>query len=456
MKKWMFAVGLIVLAAGGTYFYISRSFKRDWEPLARQRLIEYFEQRFDSKVEINQLDFRHLSGTTIEASGQNVKLRFQRRTDIPPILEFERITLEADINILYNGPRVIKRAVLKGLKITMPPRGERPPFQTDQKSKEYDANPLVVQTIVADGATLQILPSKAGKAPLDFDLTKLTLTSKGPGQPLDYVTTLTIPKPPGLVTAHGHFGPWNGKDPRQTYLDGDYVYENADLGVFSGIAGIMASTGQFSGVLEKIDAQGECRVPDFRLTMSGNPVPLSVQYKALVDGADGDTYLKQIQARLGSTSFTAQGEVVGLKGHPGRAIHLDVLMPKGNFTDVLKLAIKGNKQFLDGFINLKTSIDIPRGNVHVIDKLRLKGRFEVREANFTSDAIQDKIDGLARRGSGKPRDQRIDNVPATFNGQFQMADGDLTFRPVIFVIPGALVDLTGSYRVAPGTLDFHG
>ena len=456
MKKWAIAVGLLGLAGLGTYFYLSRSLKRDWEPVARQRLIEYFEQRFDSKVEIGQLDFRLLSGNNIEASGQNFKLRFESRTDIPPILEFERITLEADMNILYNGLRRIRRVVLKGLKITMPPRGERPPFQTEQKPKAPESTPIVVETIVADGATLQILPSKAGKEPLDFDLAKLTLTSNGPGQPLTYATTLTIPKPPGLVTAHGRFGPWNGKDPRQTYLDGDYVYENADLGVFQGIAGTMASTGKFSGVLEKIDALGECRVPNFRLTMSGNPVPLTVQYKALVDGADGDTYLKQIQAKLGNTNFTAMGEVVGLKGHPGRAIHLDVLMPKGNLTDVLKLAIKGNEQFLSGFINLKSSIDIPRGNVHVIDKLRLKGRFEVREANFTSAVIQDKIDGLSQRGSGKPKDQKIDNVPATFNGQFQMADGKLDFKPVVFVIPGALVDLTGFYEVSPGILDFHG
>lgn len=456
MKKWAIAIGLLSLAGVGTYFYLSRNLKRDWEPVARQRLIEYLEQRFDSKVEIGQLDFRLLTGTTIEASGTNFKLRFQRRTDIPPLLEFEHITLQTDMSILYNGPRFINRVVFKGLKITMPPGGERPVAESDRQPEQPDPNPLVIETIVADGATLQILPSKAGKAPLDFDLSKLTLTGTGPGQPFSYQTTLTIPKPPGLVTARGHFGPWNGKDPRQTYLDGDYTFDNADLGVFKGIAGIMASTGKFSGVLEKIDAQGECRVPNFRLTMSGNPVPLTVQYKALVDGADGDTYLRRIQARLGKTSFTATGEVVGLKGQPGRAIHLDVLMPKGNLTDVLKLAIKGNRQFLEGFINLKSSIDIPRGDVHVIDKLRLKGRFEVREANFTSDAIQDKIDGLSQRGSGKPRDRRIDNVPATFNGQFQMADGKLDFTPVVFVIPGALVDLTGSYEVTPGTLDFHG
>ena len=95
MKKWAIVIGMLGLAGLGTYFYLSRSLKRDWEPVARQRLIEYLEQRFESKVEIGQLDFRLLSGNNIEASGQNFKLRFESRTDIPPILEFEQITLEA-------------------------------------------------------------------------------------------------------------------------------------------------------------------------------------------------------------------------------------------------------------------------------------------------------------------------------------------------------------------------
>lgn len=452
MKKWLIAAGLLTLTGLGTLYYFSRNIKRDWEPLARQRLITYLEERFDSDVQIGELDFRLLNATTIEASGKNFQLHFERRTEIPPIVAFDRITLQADLTTLYEGPRVVKRVTLEGLKITLPPRGERP----KPKPSPPSSNPVIVQEIIADGATLQILPSKAGKEPLDFQLAKLKLTSTGPGQPLAYDTILTIPKPPGIVTAKGHFGPWNAADPRQTALDGTYIYNDADLGVFNGIAGIMASTGKFEGVLEKINAEGECRVPDFRLEMSGNPVPLNVTYKALVDGADGDTYLHDIDAKLATTRFTAKGEVVGLKGHPGRAIHLDVLMPNGNIADILKLAIKGNQQFLTGTVNLKTSIDIPRGNVHVINKLKLKGRFELREANFTSDAIQDKIDSLSQRGKGRPKAQKFDNVPATFNGQFQMAEGKLDFEPVVFVVPGALVDLTGAYQVTDGTLDFHG
>ena len=104
MKKWAIAIGLLSLIGAGAYFYLTRRLKQDWEPVARQRLVEYLEERFDSKVEIGQLDFRLLTGTTIEASGKNFKLRFQRRSDIPPLLEFDNITLQTDMSILYNGP----------------------------------------------------------------------------------------------------------------------------------------------------------------------------------------------------------------------------------------------------------------------------------------------------------------------------------------------------------------
>ncbi len=457
MKKWLIGIALILLTALGGGFYYAKRLKSEWEPLARKQLIEYLEQRFDSSAEIGRLDFKMpIDGNAIEAYGHDFKLHYRRRTDIAPMIEFKKITITANLDILYRGPRVVSLVTIEGLRITMPPKGERPVAKPNPNPQASDPNPLIVAKIVADGAFLQILPSTAGKPPLEFDLYKLTLQSTGAGNAFTYETVMTNPKPPGQILANGHFGPWNREDPRQTALDGEYTFANADLGVFKGIGGLLRSTGKFNGVLEAINAEGECLVPDFRLTGSGNRMPLNVKYTAMVDGTNGDTYLRQVQAVLGKTAFTAKGHVIGLMGISGREIHLDADIPNGNLTDVLRLAVRGEKQFLEGKLQLKTSIDIPPGKDVVIDKIRLKGRFEVREANFTSDAIQDKIDGLSKRGQGKPKDRKIDNVPAAFRGQFQMADGKIKFEPVVFAVPGALVDLEGTYAVDGADLDFHG
>ncbi len=458
MKKIALAIGILLLLAGGAAFFLARKvvLDKDWEPLARQRLIEYLEARFDSKVEVGALDFTLLDGTRIEAAGRDFKILYQRRTDIPPLIAFSAIRIEADLATLYGGPRVIDRVTLEGLQITMPPKGQRPTASASNEPKPPDVNPVHIRTIIADGAKFVILPSKPGKAPLDFDLIKLTLTSKAPGSPFDYETTLNIPKPPGLVQAKGHFGPWNSRDPRQTPLSGDYTFDNADLGVFKGIGGTLASQGNFSGVVEAINAEGACQVPNFHLEMSGNPVPLNVDYKATVDGSDGDTYLNQVNARLGKTTFTANGAVTGQQGQPGRAIDLNVNMPSGELTDLLRLVLKGDNNFLTGRIQLKSKINIPRGSGDVIEKIRLNGNFEVRQAKFTSGTIQDKIDSLSKRGRGRPKDEAISGVPATFNSKFQLANARLTFAPVTFAVPGALVDLNGSYRLHESWLDLHG
>ncbi|WP_031498696.1 hypothetical protein [Bryobacter aggregatus] len=468
MKKWLIGTALVLaLGVGGAYYY-AKKLQREWEPMARQQLIEYLEKRFDSSVEVGKLDFkipisspwellRHGADTqVISAYGEDFKLRYKRRTDIEPMIVFKRLTASANLEILYQGPRTVKLVKLEGLRITMPPKGERPVAKGDPTPQQPDPNPVLVEKIVADGTFLQILPSKPNKPPLEFDLYRLTLSAAGPGKGYVYETVMTNPKPPGQIQAKGHFGPWNREDPRESALDGDYVFANADLGVFKGIAGMLQSTGHFEGVLEEIRAQGECRVQNFSLSMSGNPVPLNVKYSALVDGTNGDTYLQPVQAVLGKTAFTARGHVIGLTGISGREIHLDVDMPKGHLGDVLRLAVKGQKQFLHGFIQLKTTIDIPPGPEVVINKIKMKGHFEIKEANFTSNAIQDKIDGLSKRGQGKPGDDSIDHIPATFRGQYRMADGKIHFEPVIFVVPGALVDLKGSYEVDPGELDFHG
>ena len=66
-----------------------------------------------------------------------------------------------------------------------------------------------------------------------------------------------MPKPPGQIHSVGSFGPWSADEPGDTPLAGDYTFDNADLGVFNGIAGILKSKGAFQGTLDTVNAHGE-------------------------------------------------------------------------------------------------------------------------------------------------------------------------------------------------------
>ena len=87
-------------------------------------------------------------------------------------------------------------------------------------------------------------------------------------------------------------------------------------------------------------------------------MPLSTKFEALIDGTNGNTVLKPVVARLGTTSFTTSGAIIKHEGSRFRTISLDVFMPKGNMKDLIRLAMKGTP-FMEGQIALKTKIEIP-------------------------------------------------------------------------------------------------
>jgi hypothetical protein len=54
--------------------------------------------------------------------------------------------------------------------------------------------------------------------------------------------------------------------------------------------------------------------------MSGNPVPLTTEFEVGVDGTNGNTVLKPVRARLGSTNLTTSGAVLKHEGDKQRTI----------------------------------------------------------------------------------------------------------------------------------------
>jgi hypothetical protein len=68
-------------------------------------------------------------------------------------------------------------------------------------------------------------------------------------QAMPFEATLTNGVPPGEIEVNGKFGPWRRDEPGETPLGGAFMFAKADLSVFKGIAGTLASHGYFSGTL---------------------------------------------------------------------------------------------------------------------------------------------------------------------------------------------------------------
>jgi hypothetical protein len=74
---------------------------------------------------------------------------------------------------------------------------------------------------------------------------------------------------------------------------------------------------------------------------------------------------------------------------------------------------------------------------------------------FTSPDVQQKIAGLSHHAQGDPND-RDPNVTADFTGRFHLRDGQLGLPDLRFTLPGAQVDLHGTYALRSGALSFDG
>jgi hypothetical protein len=431
-------------------------------PLARAKLLDYLEARYESDVDLGRLEvtlFPHFG-----AVGDSLVFRHRGRTDVPPLITIRRFTVDGGFGLLERPIRV-RRVRLEGLELHVPPRRDRDSTAVAETPRHRRRGPLpqvLIAEIVADGTQLTILSKHPDKDPLWFDIHKLTLRSVGRDRPMTFRAELTNAKPPGEIRSEGNFGPWQGDDPGLTPVDGSYVFENADLSVFRGVAGILASEGQYRGVLSRLDVTGWTDIPDFAVS-SGVPIHLRTDFAAVVDGTDGDTILDPVVAQFLRSRLIARGGVVNRPGTKGKSVVLDVSVVKARVEDMLKFGMKAEKPPLVGQITFRAAFDLPPGDADVIDKLKLDGRFGIAGAEFTDKVAQEKLAKLSHTGRVDDNDDDPDSVAASpervlsnLSGRFVFDRAVAHFSNLTFAVPGAKVKLDGSYALHSEELDFGG
>ncbi len=364
---------------------------------------------------------------------------------IQPIIAVDEFQFGAGILNLLRTPMRVHRVYLKGLQLNIPPKGQRGEGG-DLRSRKIK---IYVDEFDCEKAQFIINTIVPGKLPLEFDISKLDMRKIGLGQPLRFTATLVNPKPVGDIQSTGFFGPWQADDPRSTPVRGDYSFSNADLGTINGIGGILSSVGRYDGTLGNIVVDGETNTPDFRIAITGHPVPLTTKFHAIVDGTSGDTYLQPVQAKLLNSSLVAKGSVVRVKIPGGHRVVLDVNVDPAKIEDLLKLGVRTDPPVMTGTARLKTKLVLPPGDADVSERLRLAGDFQISRAHFTNEKIQSKLDVLSMRGQGRPKEAKgdIPDVPSLMSGTYELSNGLLSFSKLHFQMPGTRVDLSGKYSL---------
>jgi hypothetical protein len=429
------------------------------EPRIKQRLVNALGERFESDVQLETLTISLLP--RLRLSGRGLVLRHKHRADVPPLVMIESFSGEADLVGLLSDPVRVGNIRIEGLEINVPPGGlslkddEPDNTPSDANDNAREMSPLIVGNLHSERAVLRILRRESGKTPRVWNIGQLDMKDVGADHPWPFRASLTNPTPPGRIQTEGTFGPWQAQVPSQTPLAASYRFENADLGVFDGIAGILKSSGAFKGVLERIEVDGTTSMTAFALADVGNGMPLETRFHSIVDGTNGNTLLQPVEATLGATKIHAVGGVVEREGEDGRTVELDVVIDAGRLEDILRLAVKGPQPPMTGVMKLRTKFLLPPGDRDAIAKLRLEGNFSVDRTEFTKAQVQDKVDAFSTKARGV-KDDTPDPVVSNFQGTFKMRDGVIHFSDVTFSMPGARVNVGGRFVMESDALDFRG
>ena len=485
--RWPWWVGGSVLAFLATIAIIVDVVAHRAEPFVRDQVVKALSERFHARVE---LDSFHLTlGNTLQGEwgiwGQGKGLRIwppaevegvhvpQPNPPVEPLIRLAEFHFHAPLHYESGKPIHISQIRLKGLEIRFPPRSrmlrlsESRPGTSAPQQMTTQESAFLIDAVDCTSAQFTLETDKPNKLPLQFVIKHFHLKGVRSGAPMRFDAEVQNPEPPGVIQTSGAFGPWLAADPGNSPVRGDYTFKDADLSVFKGIAGTLNSTGHYMGTLRDMAVDGETNTPNFQLSRFGHTMVLHTNFDARVDGTNGDTWLNAVNATLNSSHFTAKGQIVrvlktgtdGLLHSVGHDIAITTDVGPAKIEDFLRLATDAPVPMMDGDIAVKAQIHIPPGTAPVHERMGIKGHFVLDQAEFTSLPVEKKIRELSLRGQGRTSELKSaedEKIKSHAEGDFSLDAGVLTIPAVTYTVPGADIQLHGTYRTNGETLDFTG
>ncbi len=433
---------------------------RHW-PFSQARIAQSLQSTFPATVTFQKFHSTYFPHPGCVAEGL-VFSRLGATPGTPPVVTVQQLTIQAHYLDLLFRPGYLSEIVLKDFRVHIPPMG------TPVENSNWQETPSTIRVgeVVADGSSMQI--DRVSGPPLLFAIPTLRLDSVAGNQPATFILALHIPLPPGDIRATGKFGPWNYSDPGQTLVAGEYTFQNADLSVFHGIAGILSAHDNFQGILRQIDSSGTIDVPNFMVTRSDHPIHLKSSFHATVDGTNGDVQLDRVTGTFLNTFVLGKGQIAHHPGHDGKLTTVDLSVQNGRIQDVLRMFIHGHHPPMHGTTSFRAHVIIPPGDEPFLHKVRLVGDFGIDDGQFAKPATQISVDTLSQRALGEKVSPAVtqtvstdpdadpDAVISALAGHVELRDATATFNDFRFTVPGASAHMHGTYNLETLAIDLHG
>ena len=422
----------------------------------RQLVVETLEDRLDSDVELES--FSVDTFPTVHITGTGLVLRLKSRPDTPPLVTIRSFALDGGLIGFFGRPRRFRTVTLEGLQVNIPPGGIKGggDGQSGGGALSIGRAAIVVEKLIADDAVLALIPRKAGKSPRVFAVHRLTMDSLGEGIPMPFEATITNPLPKGLVQHQGHIRPVaERRSGRLAAVGALHVRRRRSLDR-QGHSRQAHVDGRVRRAARSDRRERGNAHPGFPPEGERQPRPLETKFVAVVDGTDGDTYLNDVAATFLKTSLTAKGAIVGADGVKGRTVRMQTRIEDGRIEDILRLVVKGDNPLMSGRLDLRGDMNLPAGPADVMDRLEVSGDLGVAAARFNDGGVQAKISNMSERARGMKPEAHADNVASNFRAKFRLERRRLTLQEGSFGIPGATVQMAGTYGLETESLEFDG
>jgi uncharacterized protein involved in outer membrane biogenesis len=375
---------------------------------------------------------------------QGVTMSPLQKTQSTAAVSIEKLAIRSSYTRLWSKHIDI---VVDGADVHLPIPGQDMGFRFDTPPK------AIVDEISVRDSALFFHSQAASEPRLRFDIHELVLQHPGTREEMRFHAKLRIPEPPGELEVNGKLGKWISDNPGQTPVSGSYSLERADLAVFVGIRGSVSSRGNFNGNIQHIQLQGSAGAPDFGVTRSGHRVHVTGDFRALVNGANGDVALEEAHAAFGKTKVNAGGTVEGEGGKTG---DLKLHGTDGRIQDVLMLFIQAPVSPLTGNVAFNATSKVPATLHGFVRKVQFTSDFTIDNGHLTSADTQHKMDQLSQEAQGEKQTDDPATAISNLVGHVELRDGVANFTDLKFRVPGALAHLHGTYDVITEKIDMHG
>jgi hypothetical protein len=435
---------------------------RKW-PFNRDAVVKELEDTSMSRVEVGSFHktyFPH-PGCVLE----HVTFRHNLQPGAPPLITASTIRIEGSFAEVFSNR--VRSIHVDGLHVLIPSIGSAEQFGTPSRVS------VVIDEVIANGAVLEV--QRHTDPPLKFSFGGFSMGNVGGTGPAWFKAKFSNPEPPGAITASGQFGPWMPQAIGKTAVSGQYQFDQADLGIFPGIKGILSSSGKFTGSLDHIAVEGDTDVPEFAVTMSSHHTRLGAHFSALVNALNGDTDLQQVRSQFRKTTVLSSASVAGTDDGPGKTASVSIETRNGRIQDALLLFIQSPQSPMSGLMNFKAKVTLPPGESPFLKKVQLEGDFGIDEGSFTKPETQQGVNQLSHGGIGdvagshsksedrskpegnsKSEDDDPSTVLSDLKGHVLLRNGTAHFTQLSFTVPGATAQMQGTYSLITEKIDLRG